>query len=437
MRVSFATLGCKVNSYETQALMTLFETHRYDVVPFKEYADVYVINTCSVTNQSDVKSRKLIRQALRRNSEAVVAVIGCYAQLKSDEILAIDGVDIVMGTQDRMRLLEHVEKVLQDRQVILDVHDVSKSKTFDRLNVTHFKEQTRAYVKIQDGCQMFCTFCIIPFARGPMRSRPIEEILKEIHHLVEEGYREVVLTGIHTGGYGLETKQFNLIDLIDAILEHTAIERLRISSIEFNQVTPDLIERLQHEPRMAQHLHIPLQSGSSRILKRMRRRYDVDTYVEAIKCLQQALPNVLVTTDLIVGFPGETDADFEETLNTLKHCQFYQVHVFPYSKRSGTQAALMPDHLSKTVKSFRVNQVLHLSHTMQQQHHEKRKNQPLDVILEQFDEGIAYGHSSEYIYVACPVETFEKGQRISVVLENSYDSPPKTRIIFKNNEKTS
>ncbi len=432
MNVSFATLGCKVNSYESQALMTLFETHHYKIVPFKEYADVYIINTCSVTNQSEVKSRKLIRQALRRNPEAVVAVIGCYAQLKSDEVLAIEGVDIVMGTQDRMRLLEHVEKVLHERQRILDVHDVSQSKTFDRLNVTHFKEQTRAYVKIQDGCQMFCTFCIIPFARGPMRSRPIEDILSEIHQLVEEGYKEVVLTGIHTGGYGLESKEHTLIDLIDAILAKTKVERLRISSIEFNQVTPALIERLSREPRLAQHLHIPLQSGSTAILKRMRRRYDAQTYIHAIKALQETLPNLLITTDLIVGFPGEREEDFKETLQTLEACRFYQVHVFPYSKRSGTQAALMPDHLSKVVKSMRVNQVLQLSEKLQFQHHERKKGQTLEIILEAFDEGVAYGHSSEYIYVACEVERFEKGQKIAVTLENTHVYPPKARLNTKN-----
>ncbi len=413
MTISFATLGCKVNSYESQALMTFFEDHHYTVVPFKQYADVYVINTCSVTNQSDVKSRKLIRQALRLNPEAVVAVIGCYAQLKSEDILAIDGVDIVMGTQDRMRLLEHVERVLADRQTILDVQDVSKTRRFDQLNVTHFKDHTRAYVKIQDGCQMFCTFCIIPFARGPMRSRPMAEVIQEINTLVSQGYKEVVLTGIHTGGYGLETKTHTLIDLVDAILEQTHVERLRISSIEFNQVTDALVKRMQREDRLAQHLHIPLQSGSNTILKKMRRRYDVETFVKNIQKIQTALPQCLITTDLIVGFPGETDEDFQMTLDTLKACQFYQVHVFPYSKRSGTKAALMNHHLAKSVKSFRVNQVMHLSEQMQQKHLRTKRGHRLDVIVEHVEDDVAFGHSSEYIYVKLSAKSLRKGQRVT------------------------
>ena len=412
MNISFATLGCKVNSYESQALMTFFEDHHYTVVPFKQYADVYVINTCSVTNQSDVKSRKLIRQALRLNPEAVVAVIGCYAQLKSEDILAIEGVDIVMGTQDRMRLLEHVERVLVERQIILDVKDVSKTRRFDQLNVTHFKDHTRAYVKIQDGCQMFCTFCIIPFARGPMRSRPMADVIQEIKTLVTQGYKEVVLTGIHTGGYGLETKTHTLIDLVDAILEQTQIERLRISSIEFNQVTDALVERMQRDDRLAQHLHIPLQSGSNVILKRMRRRYDVETFIKNVQQIQDALPKCLITTDLIVGFPGETEEDFQMTLNTLKACQFYQVHVFPYSKRSGTKAALMNQQVAKSIKSFRVNQVMHLSERMQQNHLQAKKGHTLDVIVEHIEGDEAFGHSSEYIYVKLSAKGINKGQRV-------------------------
>ncbi len=413
MNVSFATLGCKVNSYESQALMTFFEDHHYTVVPFKQYADVYVINTCSVTNQSDVKSRKLIRQALRLNPDAVVAVIGCYAQLKSEDILAIDGVDIVMGTQDRMRLLEHVERVLADRQIIHDVQDVSKTRRFDQLNVTHFKDHTRAYVKIQDGCQMFCTFCIIPFARGPMHSRPMADVIQEIKTLVSQGYKEVVLTGIHTGGYGLETNTHTLIDLIDAILEQTRVERLRISSIEFNQVTDALVERMQREDRLAQHLHIPLQSGSDRILKKMRRRYDVNTFIDNIQKIRKALPQCLITTDLIVGFPGETEEDFQMTLDTLKACQFYQVHVFPYSKRSGTKAALMNQHIAKSIKSFRVNQVMHLSEQMQQKHLQTKKGHKLDIIVEAIEDDIAFGHSSEYIYVKLSAKGVKKGQRVT------------------------
>ena len=404
MKVAFNTLGCKVNTYETEALERLFKERSFDVVNYKEIADVYVINTCTVTNTADSKSRKAIRQAIKRNPDAIVAVIGCYSQVASEEVAAIEGVDIIMGTSERERLIERVEMFIRDRKQILDVKDMSRYKQFDALNVTSFSENTRAFIKIQDGCNQYCSFCIIPYARGPVRSRPKDEILDEAKTLIDHGYKEIVLTGIHTGGYGSDLKDTSLYDLLHAFTKLSGLKRLRISSIEINQLSDEILRLMSEHSLFARHLHIPLQSGSERVLKDMRRRYTLDEFEEKLKTIRELMPDIAITTDVIVGYPGETDKDFVEIKETLKRFMFSELHVFPYSKRSGTKAAMMKEQVHGTVKSLRVNELLKLNETLANAFIESIKEHPETVLFERCNGEYCTGHTSRYITVKVKTE---------------------------------
>ncbi|MFH5880828.1 tRNA (N(6)-L-threonylcarbamoyladenosine(37)-C(2))-methylthiotransferase MtaB [Liberiplasma polymorphum] len=399
MKVAFYTLGCKVNTYESEALQNLFEADGFSIVNYKEYSDVYVINTCTVTNQSDSKSRKSIRQAIKRNPDAIVAVIGCYSQVANEEVSRIEGVDIIMGTARRERLLELVKQYMRERSQINSVQDISKYKTFDELNVTSFSENTRAFIKIQDGCNQYCSYCIIPFARGPIRSRDKDEIIREARSLIASGYQEIVLTGIHTGGYGSDLKDISFYDLLKALSELEGLKRLRISSIEINQLTEEILDLLENYPVFASHLHIPIQSGSDEILSKMRRRYDLNTYLSKITEIKRRMPNIAITTDVIVGYPEETDAHFEEIKNTLKTIGFSELHVFPYSKRSGTKAAIVKDHVHGTIKSMRVNALILLNEQLANQYIDKVKTDAQNVLFERCDGQYCYGHTSNYLFV--------------------------------------
>ncbi len=402
MTVAFYTLGCKVNTYETEALQTLFVNDGFTVVDYKAQADVYVINTCTVTNQSDVKSRKAIRQAVKRNPEAVVAVMGCYSQVESDVVAQIDGVDIIMGTSERERVLPLVKQVLRDRAQILAVNDMSRYKTFDKLNVTSFSENTRAFIKIQDGCNQYCSYCIIPFARGPIRSRQKADVLNEAKALVKSGYQEIVLTGIHTGGYGTDLADTSFYDLLTALSDIKNLKRIRISSIEINQLTEDIITLIKTNDVFARHLHIPIQSGTDTILKKMRRHYNLADYEAKIASIRDAIPGIAITTDIIVGYPEETDEDFEKIKATVKRIGFSELHVFPYSKRSGTKAARVKDHVHGTTKSMRVNALISLNETLANQYITAQKDTIQSVLFERCDGEYCYGHTSTYIVVKVP-----------------------------------
>ncbi len=404
MDVAFYTLGCKVNTYESEALQKLFLDYCFTVVHHKDFADIYVINTCTVTNASDAKSRKAIRRAVKQNPDAVVAVIGCYSQIDSETVAAIDGVDIVMGTSQREQLLPLIKQYLRDRKQIMAVKDITRSKTFDRLNVTSFSENTRAFIKIQDGCNQYCSYCIIPFARGPVRSRDKDEILNEAKQLIKEGYKEIVLTGIHTGGYGSDLENVTFYDLLLALSKLPSLKRLRISSIEFNQLTDDILTLFAENPVFAQHLHIPIQSGSDRILEKMRRRYRLTDYHEKLIKIRSLLPNIAITTDIIVGYPEESEADFEAIENTVKACQFSEMHVFPYSKRSGTKAAKVKAQVHGTIKSLRVNKLIALNEKLANDYIASMKPFKQSVLFERCDGDYCYGHTSNYIYVKVPTQ---------------------------------
>lgn len=383
--VAFHTLGCKVNAYETEAMWKMFEKAGYQKVDFQQKADVYLINTCTVTNTGDKKSRQVIRRAIRTNPDAVIVVTGCYAQTSPNEVAAIPGVDVVVGTQGRDKLLDYVEQVKKTREPINKVGNIMKQREFEEMDVPTFSERTRASLKIQEGCNNFCTFCIIPWAKGLSRSRKPESVLKQAHQLVAAGYQEIVLTGIHTGGYGEDLENYRLADLLQDLDQVAGLKRIRISSIEASQIDDRVVEILNRSEKMCRHLHIPLQSGDDTVLKRMRRKYTVAEYREKILQLQEALPDVAITTDVIVGFPGETDSQFENTYRLVKSLGMYQLHVFPYSKRSGTPAARMPDQVEDEVKNQRVERMIQLSKRLQKQYAQKFVGQVLEVIPERLD----------------------------------------------------
>ncbi|WP_028549207.1 tRNA (N(6)-L-threonylcarbamoyladenosine(37)-C(2))-methylthiotransferase MtaB [Paenibacillus sp. UNC451MF] len=400
--VAFHTLGCKVNFYDTEAIWQLFKHEGYEQVDFESTADVYVINTCTVTNTGDKKSRQMIRRAVRRNPEAIIAVTGCYAQTSPAEIMAIPGVDLVIGTQDRDKIIPYVQQLDQERKPINAVRNIMKTRQFEELDVPDFADRTRAFLKIQEGCNNFCTFCIIPWSRGLMRSREPESVLKQAHMLVDAGYQEIVLTGIHTGGYGEDMENYSLAKLLWDLDKVDGLKRIRISSIEASQITDEVLEALQGSDKMCRHLHIPLQAGHDAVLARMRRKYTTAEFGNKIERIHKIMPGVAITTDVIVGFPGETEEMFREGYRFMEQMQFSEMHVFPYSKRTGTPAARMEDQIDEEIKNARVHELIDLSERMQLAYAKQFIGQVLEVIPErahkgEANSGLIMGYSDNYI----------------------------------------
>jgi len=406
--VAFHTLGCKVNSYETEAIWQLFKANGYERVDFEQdNADVYVINTCTVTNTGDKKSRQVIRRAIRRNPDAIVAVTGCYAQTSPKEIADIPGVDIIVGTQGREKLIEYVEQIRRERKPINAVGNIMKAREFEELDVPNFTDRTRASLKIQEGCNNFCTFCIIPWARGLMRSRKPESVLEQAHKLVAAGYKEIVLTGIHTGGYGEDLEDYNLAKLLVDLHQVDGLKRIRISSIEASQITDEVIDVMNNSDRVCRHLHVPLQAGDDDVLKRMRRKYTTAEFFGKMVKVREALPGVALTTDVIVGFPGETDEQFRNGYEFIKKIGFAELHVFPYSMRTGTPAARMPDQIPDEIKHERVAQLLELNQQLTLSYAKKFVGDVLEVIPERaYKEdpasGLLMGYSDNYLNLVFP-----------------------------------
>ncbi|MFC0270059.1 tRNA (N(6)-L-threonylcarbamoyladenosine(37)-C(2))-methylthiotransferase MtaB [Metabacillus herbersteinensis] len=418
--VAFHTLGCKVNHYETEAIWQLFKEVGYERTEFESIADVYVINTCTVTNTGDKKSRQVIRRAIRKNPDGVICVTGCYAQTSPAEIMAIPGVDIVVGTQNRMKMLDYIEQFKLERQPINGVGNIMKARVYEELDVPAFTDRTRASLKIQEGCNNFCTFCIIPWARGLMRSRDPKEVVTQAGQLVNAGYKEIVLTGIHTGGYGEDMKDYNLAMLLRDLDEQVhGLKRIRISSIEASQITNEVIEVLHSSNKVVRHLHIPLQSGSNTVLKRMRRKYTMEFFAERLNRLKEALPGLAITSDVIVGFPGETEEEFMETYNFIKEHKFSELHVFPYSKRTGTPAARMEDQVDDEVKNNRVHRLIELSNQLAKQYASQFENEILEVIPEEklkedTDSGLYVGYTDNYLKVVFPADEEMIGKIVKV-----------------------
>jgi threonylcarbamoyladenosine tRNA methylthiotransferase MtaB len=418
--VAFHTLGCKVNHYETEAIWQLFKHEGYDRVEFETISDVYIINTCTVTNTGDKKSRQVIRRAVRKNPDAVICVTGCYAQTSPAEIMAIPGVDIVVGTQDRTKMLEYIEQYKLEREPINGVRNIMKNRIYEELDVPAFTDRTRASLKIQEGCNNFCTFCIIPWARGLMRSRDPQEVIRQAGQLVDAGYKEVVLTGIHTGGYGEDMKDYNLAALLRNLeSEVHGLERLRISSIEASQITDEVIDVINSSKIIVRHLHIPLQSGSNSVLKRMRRKYTMEFFGERLDRLKEALPGLAVTSDVIVGFPGETEEEFMETFEFIKEHKFSELHVFPYSKRTGTPAARMDDQVDEGIKNDRVHRLIALSDQLAKEYASQFEDEILDVIPEDRykndpESGLFEGYTDNYLKVVFPATDIMIGKIVKV-----------------------
>ncbi len=400
--VAFHTLGCKVNFYDTEAIWQLFKNEGYEQLDFEQTADVYVINTCTVTNTGDKKSRQIIRRAVRRNPDAIVAVTGCYAQTSPAEIMDIPGVDLVIGTQDRENLLPLVKQIQATREPINAVRNIMKTREFEELDVPDFADRTRAFLKIQEGCNNFCTFCIIPWSRGLLRSRKPENVLKQARQLVAAGYQEIVLTGIHTGGYGEDLEGYSLARLLEDLDQVEGLKRLRISSIEASQIDEEVLAVLKRSDKMCRHLHIPLQAGEDNVLARMRRKYTTAEFAEKIRRIREIMPDVAITTDLIVGFPGETDELYQAGFDYIRELGFSELHVFPYSKRTGTPAAKYEDQVDEEVKNARVHELIDLSEKFQLEYAQQFVGAVLEVIPEREakgreGQGLIAGHSDNYI----------------------------------------
>ena len=407
MKAALHNLGCKVNAYETEAMQQLLEENGYEIVPFSEYADVYVINTCSVTNMADRKSRQMLHRAKKQNPDAIVVGAGCYVQTKEAQALVDESIDIVIGNNKKHELVPLLREYEASHRKMACVADINHEKqTYEELTLSRTAEHTRAFIKVQDGCNQFCTYCIIPFARGRVRSRELPDVLQEIRTLAKIGYREVVLTGIHLSSYGVDNGE-SLLHLIEAVHELEGIERIRLGSLEPRIVTDAFAKRLSELPKICPHFHLSLQSGCDTVLSRMNRRYDTAEYEVGCALLRRYFEHPAITTDVIVGFPGETDEEFETTERYLERIHFYEMHIFQYSRREGTKAAAMPDQVPEAVKKERSEKLLALGHRMSGEFRRYYLGRQVTALLEEefLYDGKRYytGYTKEYVKVA--VET--------------------------------
>lgn len=403
-RLATVTLGCKVNQYDTDSVVTQFLEAGYKVVDFNEEADVYLINTCTVTNLGDRKSRQMIRRAAKRNPQGKIVVMGCLAQTTPEEVAALEGVTLVVGTQGRGRILEKIQALERGEQASL-VDDIFRITDFEDLPALDFSGRTRATLKIQDGCNQFCTYCRVPFARGRSRSRERESVLAQVEKLVAEGYGEIVLTGIHLGLYGEDLDPpLSLAQISREIAETPGLARLRISSVDPHEVTDELLDLLVRHPVLCRHLHIPLQSGSNRVLERMKRNYSREDFLEIVHKIRSQIPEVAITTDIMVGFPGETDQDFLDTLSLAEEVAFSKIHVFQYSPREGTVAARFADQIPGQLKEKRSKRLIELGNTLAQKFHSSFVGQEVEVLVEQQSKTEGTGHTDNYLRVTFPLD---------------------------------
>ena len=395
MNFTILTLGCKVNSYESDLMREKMEEANYKWVNLNDKPNIIIINTCSVTNQSDAKSRHLIRQTRNIAPDALIIAVGCSSQNHKELFLDI-GANIVLGTKDKSLIVKYIEDYFQTKKNSVNIYDMADVE-FEPMHLTYESDKTRAFVKIQDGCNNFCSYCIIPYLRGNIRSKDLNEAINEINDLVSKGHKEIVLTGIHTGSYG-SLENYDLVDLIKEVSKNPKLLRIRISSIEITELNEKFLEELKTNPKICNHLHIPLQSGSDLILSKMNRKYDTYYYENKIKTIRELRPGISITTDLIVGFPYETDNEFENTYNFIKKIGFTKIHTFPFSLRSGTKAEEMKDgFVSEQLKKERVHKILELSDELESAYYKSFLNETLQVIVETSKDGVSVGHTSNYI----------------------------------------
>lgn len=429
MKAALHNLGCKVNAYETEAMQQILEEAGYEIVPFSEYADVYVINTCSVTNMADRKSRQMLHRAKKQNPDAIVVGAGCYVQTKEAQALVDESIDIVIGNNKKHELVPLLREYEASHRKMACVADINHEKqAYEELSLSRTAEHTRAFIKVQDGCNQFCTYCIIPFARGRVRSRELPDVLQEIRTLAKSGYREVVLTGIHLSSYGVDNGE-TLLHLIEAVHELDGIERIRLGSLEPRIVTDAFAKRLSELPKICPHFHLSLQSGCDTVLSRMNRRYDTAEYEVGCALLRRYFEHPAITTDVIVGFPGETDEEFETTERYLERIHFYEMHIFQYSRREGTKAAAMPDQVPEAVKKERSEKLLALGHRMSEEFRRYYLGRQVTALLEEefLYDGKRYytGYTKEYVKVAVETEkdlsnTFVTGTLKTQLTEDIY-----------------
>lgn len=419
-KVALTTLGCKVNQFETETMEGLFKRAGYTVVPFEEAADVYVINTCSVTSLGDRKSRQVIRRAHRENERAVIAVCGCYAQVAPEEIKAIEGVRVVLGTKERAHIVDYVERALREDGILDGVGDIMQAHTFEDIPLYDSPQRTRAFLKIEDGCENFCSYCIIPYARGPVKSRALSHIRAEAEKLVRAGFHEIVLTGIHLGAYGRDLGgNVTLADACREVLSVAGLRRLRLGSLESLELSPELFALIRGDERFCAHLHLPLQAGSDEVLRAMNRHYDTAEFARLIEGVRREVPGIAISTDIIVGFPGETEELFAEGLAFVKRLGFSRMHVFPYSRREGTPAARRKDQVPEPVKKERVHRMQALAMQETEAYERSFLGQTLRVLLETSTDGETDGLTDNYIRVYVP-GSYESGTLAAVRLERLY-----------------
>ena len=407
MKVKAVTLGCKVNAYESEYILSSFKDRGYEIT--NDIADIYIVNTCSVTNTSDAKSRKVINRLIRENPNSIIVVMGCMIEANKD--MEIPGVSLIIGNKDKNKVVDLVENYLKDKQVRKILYD-NFDDTFEDMFITNMTSHTRAFVKIQDGCENFCSYCIIPYTRGKQRSKDPDLVIKEIETLVSNGYKEIVLTGIHTGHYGSDLKT-TFPDLLKRIVKINGLERLRISSIEITELNDEFFEVLKDNPIIVSHLHIPLQAGSDTVLQAMNRKYLTNYFENKVKKIREIRPDISLTTDVIVGFPGETEEEFQETLDFVSKIKFTKVHVFPYSRRKGTKADTMPNQIPENIKKERVKRLIDLSNKLEKEYLDLFLNKEVEVLIEEEYPDYSLGHTGNYLKVKV-LKPFKSNELIKV-----------------------
>ena len=393
MKVCVYTLGCKVNTYESEYILLKLIEHGYQIGSIDDVCDIYIINTCTVTNTADIKSRKIINRVKRLNPNACIVALGCFVEDHQDDDL---GIDIYIGNKDKSKIIELLDLYFTNKEVIKRV-GLNKDK-FEDMFITDFKNRCRAFVKIQDGCENFCSYCIIPYVRGKCRSKDLNTVIKEVTVLVNKGFKEIVLTGIHTGNYGVDLNT-NFANLLNELVKIKGLRRLRISSIEVTELTNEVLDVLKRSNIIVDHLHIPLQAGSDKILKLMNRKYDLKYFEDKLREIRKIRPNISITTDIIVGFPSESEEDFLETIENSKKFAFTKIHVFPYSNRLGTSASKMTGHIDGNIKKARARELLNVSHELEKEYASKFIGETLEVLFEEVKDGISIGHTSNYLKV--------------------------------------
>lgn len=429
MTFSVYTLGCKVNAYESEFMTHLFTSKGYKLVEYENNADIYIINTCTVTNNSDNKSKKIIRHTRKNNPNSIIIVCGCYPQYKKGQIDDLELVDIVLGNKDKSKIVEYLEDYIENKKKINKIYDLKKQE-FENMETREFNSKTRAFVKIQDGCNNFCSYCIIPYVRGNIRSKKKETVIKEITDLVNNGHKEVVLTGIHTGHYGSDINT-TLTDLLKDLKKINGLKNIRISSIEITELDDEFLKELKNNELIVDHMHIPLQSGCDKTLKEMNRKYNTEYFEEKINKIRKIRPEISITTDVIVGFPNETDEDFNNTVEFINKIKFSKLHVFPYSKRNGTKAASMKNQIDEKIKKQRSHYLLNLSKNLEKEYYNKFEGKILSVLFETNKNNKYQGHTGNYLRVEVESTEDIRNKILNVKIEKVMDNRCIGKIIDK------